>query len=391
MSFTTKHIPSQKIAIIDIWSYKIRVAICKIKNCDIELVWYAEKRQDSRHTKYGEILDLEWVCEDIKIAVDKAQKDAGMTADNIIIGTPFSETYFSGKKINHVRKYPERDMDKKELFEIVEITQKKAINSYMKEIENSVAYKRSDLQLISSQIEKIKIDSRVTKKTIWEKGNSVTLFLSNIFIPKHKAEILSYISSFLGKEIVKIIPGELSLAHLFEDDKEIILIDIWNTHTSIVVKQKWYVQWVRKISIGMDDLIKNIALESEYTKNFIIENIDSDEFGELKEKFLSIFLSSIALVLEDILWDEICPNKFFLLGGWANKFILDAFTGDNLRKYHIKVANNTQIIKTKKTYFGEMYSKSKASIIAMMIASKDIFAYRNSPLWEALKAASKNI
>jgi len=38
-----------------------------------------------------------------------------------------------------------------------------------------------------------------------------------------------------------------------------------------------------------------------------------------------------------------------------------------------------------------MYSKSKASIISMMIASKDIFADRNKPLAQALKQASKDI
>ena len=139
MNFQKTEITSQKLAIIDIWSYKIRVAICKIKNCDIELVGYWEKRQDISNTLSGEIVNLEWVCDDIKIAIEKAEKDAGIKIQDIIIGTPFSEVYFSAKKINYIRSFPERDIDKKELSDIVTTVQNKAIKIYMKDIE-TVSY-----------------------------------------------------------------------------------------------------------------------------------------------------------------------------------------------------------------------------------------------------------
>ncbi len=391
MVFHTKQIKSQKVAIIDIGSYKIRVAICTIKNGDIELIGYAEKRQDNRHTKSWEIIDLEWVCEDIKIAVQKAQEDADMQVEHIIIGTPFSETYFSAKKINHVRAFPERDIDTKELLEIVSTIQNKAIKTYMRDIEKSVAYKRSDLRLISSQIEKIKIDSRPISDLVWKKWSNVTLFLSNIFIPKHKSEILKYIGNYLDKEIIKIIPTEFALAHLFEQDNNIVIIDIWNAHTSIIVKKNGNILWIQKISIWMNDLIKNIANKHDHTNNYIIENIDSEKFIDMQQEFLAIFMSGVSLTLEEILGTKICPHKLFLLWGWANKFLVDAFSWDNLRSHGIKIANNVEIIKTKWTYFGQMYSKSKASIISMMIASKDIFADKNKPLAKALKQASKDI
>jgi len=391
MSFHTKQIQSQKLAIIDIGSYKIRVAICTIKNGDIQLIWYAEKRQDNRHTKSWEIIDLEWVCEDISIAVQKAQEDADMTVEHIIIGTPFSETYFSAKKINYIRSFPERDIDTKELQEIVSTVQNKAIKTFMRDIEKSVAYKRSDLGLISSQISKIKMDSHVISELTWKKWSNVTLFLSNIFIPKHKSEVLKYIANYLDKEIIKIIPTEFALAHLFEQDSDIVIVDIWNAHTSLIVKKAGNVLGIQKISIGMNDLIKNIASKSDHTNNYIIENIDSAQFIDMQQEFLAVFMSAISLTLEEILGTKVCPHKIFLLWGWANQFLIDAFSEDNLRAHNIKIANNVEIIETKETYFGQMYSKSKASIISMMIASKDIFADRNKPLAQALKQASKDI
>ena len=44
MAFTTKKIKSKTVGIIDIWTYKIRVAITKYKNKDLELIGYWEKR-----------------------------------------------------------------------------------------------------------------------------------------------------------------------------------------------------------------------------------------------------------------------------------------------------------------------------------------------------------
>ena len=49
MNFIKKEIKPKLIWIIDIWTYKIRVWICKIIKKDVELIWYWEKRQDEKY------------------------------------------------------------------------------------------------------------------------------------------------------------------------------------------------------------------------------------------------------------------------------------------------------------------------------------------------------
>jgi len=46
MSFISKIIPSKKVLIIDVWTYKVKVAVCEFKNWEINIVNLAEKKQE---------------------------------------------------------------------------------------------------------------------------------------------------------------------------------------------------------------------------------------------------------------------------------------------------------------------------------------------------------
>jgi hypothetical protein len=69
MSFIKKDILSKTIAVVDIWSYKVRVSICNFKNNKLKLIWYWEKRQDSSCFSNWECEDIELLTENIKIAI----------------------------------------------------------------------------------------------------------------------------------------------------------------------------------------------------------------------------------------------------------------------------------------------------------------------------------
>ena len=82
MNFKRNEIPAKYIWIIDIWTYKIRVWICKILNRNVELIWYWEKRQDINDIDLLEIKNLENVCKNINQAIEKAQNDAKIKIDD---------------------------------------------------------------------------------------------------------------------------------------------------------------------------------------------------------------------------------------------------------------------------------------------------------------------
>ena len=71
MNFDVKKIEPKYVWMIDIWTYKIRVGICKVFNRNVELIGYWEKRQDLNDIYLQEIKNIENVCINIKEAVEK--------------------------------------------------------------------------------------------------------------------------------------------------------------------------------------------------------------------------------------------------------------------------------------------------------------------------------
>jgi len=337
MNFIKKEIKPKIIWIIDIWTYKIRVWICKIINRDVELIWYWEKRQDENYIIMQEFQDLEWISENISQALHKAEIDWNIIVDDIIINLPTPHLFFEFSKINHIRENSEIKVDDKELYEIMTIIEWLALKKHYKNIKNNSGYKKNDLRLLISNITNVLLDEKKSKKIIGTTPKEINISLLNIFIPESKYEIIRYLSKSIWKNIVNIIPSEFAITWLFKKTNDIVIIDLWNSHTSIIVKKNWSILWAKKLSFWINDLIKQIRQNYNLTKNDIIEKIDQDIFIPEKIVFLEIFKDILTITLEEILWKEICPNDFFMAWWWSNKFIKNYLQSIDLNSSWLKI------------------------------------------------------
>jgi len=337
MNFIKKEIKPKIIWIIDIWTYKIRVWICKIINRDVELIWYWEKRQDENYIIMQELQDLEWISENISQALHKAEDDWNIIVDDIIINLPTPHLFFEFSKINHIRENSEIKVDDEELYEIMAIIEWLALKKHYKNIKNNSGYKKNDLRLLISNITNVLLDGKKSKKIIGTTPKEVNISLLNIFIPESKYEIIRYLSKSIWKNIINIIPSEFAITWLFKKTNDIVIIDLWNSHTSIIVKKDWNILWAKKLSFWINDLIKQIRQNYNLTKNDIIEKIDQDIFIPEKVVFLEIFKDILSITLEEILWKEICPNDFFMAWWWSNKFIKNYLQSIDLNSSWLKI------------------------------------------------------
>ena len=337
MNFIKKEIEPKIIWIIDIWTYKIRVWICKILNRDVELVWYGEKRQDESYVTMQEMQNLEWVSENIAEAIKKAEIDWDVKVENIIINLPTPNLFFEFSKVNHLREGIDKNIDDEELYEILNIIETLALKKHYKNIKSNSWYKKNDLKLLISNVSDIFIDNQVTKKLVWTNPNEVNISLLNIFIPESRYETVKYIEKALKKNIINMIPSEFAITWLFKNTKDVVIIDLWNTHTSIIVKKDGHVEWAKKLSFWINDLIKTIRKNYNLTKNDIIESIDLNRFWSEKIDFLNIFKDILTITLEEILKKKVCPNNFFMIGWWANKFVKHYLSHSNFNDSSLKM------------------------------------------------------
>ena len=394
MNFVKKEIKPKIIWIIDIWTYKIRVWICKIINRDVELIWYWEKRQDENYIIMQEFQDLEWISENIVQALEKAENDWNIKVDDVIINLPTENLFFEFSKINHIRQKTDSAVNDKELYQIMNEIEVLALKKHYKNIKNNSGYKKNDIKLLISNISNIKLDNLESKKIIWTNPKEINISLLNIFITESKYEIVRFLSKSIWKNIINIIPSEFAITWLFKKTKDVVIIDLWNSHTSIIVKKEWHILWAKKLSFWINDLIKHIRQNYNLTKNDIIQTIDLDRFVPEKIAFLEIFIDILSITLEEILGKEICPNNFFMAWWWSNKFIKNYLQNTDLNSSWLKIVWKISYISPSIDFIDDKITnnpewidaaKSNINIFAMIKTTLDFIKKDKNKIEKTLK------
>jgi len=365
MAFIKKKINIWNIWIIDIWTHKIKVGIYSIIWNESELLWYWEKRQDSDYSYLGEYLDIEWICSNISDAILKAEKQSKVKINNIIINYPFEEIFFCYKKINHNRKNNTDVILTNEYNSILKKVDDFSIRSNLKDISCKSSYLIDDLKQIIHNISDIQVDGFSKLEIVGSLWSNINFSVLNIFIPISKYNLLHYIWNVLNKKILKIVPLEFSLVKFLSDKKDLIIIDIWNSHISIIIKKWGNLIGVSKIPLWIDDLIGNIQESTGNTKIDIINSIDLDIFIEEKKEFLWILEDCLVVWLRDIINEDICPSSFFITWWGWNNFIKEYFKSINLNNKGLKIIGDISILDLEKGYTSPWNKNITTNILSL--------------------------
>ncbi len=362
MAFTTQKIEPSYIGIVDIWTYKIRVGICKIFNRDVELIGYGEKRQDTDDIRLQEIHNLNNVCENIKIAIEKAEIDAKRKIRDIMINIPTSNLFFESSSYTFHRENQTESLWYKETHNILKHIEKNIFRTQYKKIKNETGYTRNDLKLIISHLASIKLDGKTTKKIIGRNPKDISLSTLNIFMSEGNYNRKDYIAKYTDKNIKNIIPSEFALIGLFSERKNVVMVDIGNTHTSIIVKIWGNIIGAKKLAIGIYDLIKEIRKNHNLTKAEIIRKIDEDVFTKEKTEFLNFFEDILIITLWDIVRFDVCPHDFFMIGGGANNFIKQHLKKIDFKKYDLKIIKPIEYVSPRIDFIDDKITENPAWI-----------------------------
>lgn len=398
--FITKKISSEYIWIVDLWTYKIRVWICKYNLNSIYLLWFTERRQSIEKISGDEIVNLEHLCENIHLTIKKAEQEAKVKIDNIVLNPSFSDIFFINKKLSYIRKNKEKIINETEIDNIITNLEEIWIKEAWNIIKDRYLYNLSDLDIITTNISSIKIDNTKKSWLLWETWKIINLNLLNIFIPKSSSEIIAYIGSYLDKKIIKILSEDFSIAKIWEQTKDIVIINIWNLSSFITIRdEEWNIIWSNKIWIWLNDLIKKISINTNLSDKQIIKNLDNNNyFQKEKEEFLEIYFFILLEIIKEIVQDNICPNNFFIVWWWGNNnFFKDYFKKIDFSKHSIKINPNIKFLipDVKKIWkienVEEILNKSNLNIISMILTYFNIKNNKIDIIEKSLEKAVKKI
>jgi len=393
--FKVKKIKNNKIiAIINVGSYKVRVAICSFSFSGIKILWYWEKRQSRLDIINNEINNLSGVYETIKEALEKAELEVDEKVEEIVINPFFTTSYFYTKNILYKNKTNETELKIEDVSKIISFVEKNSLDSIFVDIERKYWYSKDELEIILSNILEINIDWEKKDSLLWEKAEDIKIKILNTLISKYNYELLENIAVFLEKKIYKIIPEEYSITKLANKDCREVFLDIWNSSTSISITNKdWTLFWALRIDIWIWDLLKTITKKYNKSRVEVIKKLTRDDlFKKEKQDFLVIFSDILIEWLKELLQWQICPSDFILVGGWAyNKFIEDFLRQKDFNSMWVKILKNinfktVSIEQIKKIWeIEKILNISNINIVSQIIATNNILLSSNNLTQKILK------
>lgn len=397
MSFIKQIISWKKVIIVDIWTYKIKIALCEYKNSWVQILDFAEKKQETKDILLWEIADIEWVSYTIKNLIQKINQKNNFSVKDIVVNIPTSTLISISKNIKYQREKKDSKICLNELDDIIWKIEYQSLVEARKEINQKTWYLDVDMKLITSSIVSIIIDNFKVSNPIWFSWKEINISTMNIFIPYSRYKIIKSIWENIWKNILSIIPHDFSIPKIFETtdykDDDIIFIDIWNSKTTVIIQKKWTIIWNTRLEIWLHDLIKNIKNSTTDTTVEIINNIWKEDFYiNEKKDFLNVWESWFIVWIKEIINSSLVPYKIYISWWWDNLFLREHIKDINLNKYslhsikpfhfiELDFKNDLNIISNN----DDIFCKTNIALLSMIISTKEIINIKNNPILSILK------
>jgi cell division protein FtsA len=281
---------------------------------------------------HGGIIDLDNVLENVEEAVREAEKMAGVTTEQMVVGIAGEYVRGATTTVEYTREAPQQKITMSELKNIVHKMQWKAFEDVRKQLAWETGYPELDIKLVHAAIVDVRIDGYKISNPLGFKGKNVSLSIFNAFAPLVHYETMRSIARGLDKELLAVLvePYAVSRCLGFEDgsDFSAIFVDIGGGTTDVALVQNGGIVGTRMYTVGGRVFTKRIArhmnllfkdaekLKLRYANNQVDPETKAKIDAFLKHD-IEVWTAGLALALEDFPHVEVLPSKILLCGGGA--------------------------------------------------------------------------
>jgi len=389
MKFTHKTIPTHRVLLIDIGSYKIKTALCEYKNSHVHFLAYAEKKQEMFHIKNGEIKNISGVFGTLQKTLEKIEPLLHLPYE-ISINIPTPTLIASTADFFRVRPVAETPVDLREVGELIDITQQEALRESAAQIYEQTGYLDIHTKVVTSSLIDLKIDEKNIKNPLGKTGKRISLRVLNLFMPASVYDQIGHFEKMLGRHILSFIPMEYCLPKLLstrkQSSQDSIFLDIGNAKTSVVVQKAGHIVGMSTFPIGIEDLTKSIQKDGTQSRVAIISQLsDPTTFVEHKKRFFQVWEAGFLLALKDILPSNLVPYQIMITGGGG--FLREYIQKIDLRSYMMHALKPFEFLEIDLAtdlpqVIGDehIFSDAQESMIAMSLATGEILSATANPL-----------
>lgn len=328
---------------VDLWSYRVRAGLFRIKNNEVVLEGAAYIRQKRNSMIDGSVADMQMVSEAIEKAIHEACRDVENIPDDIILCFTPTTCIHDIASSQYIREDSEEALSMAELDQMVEKIEYSSLLRVKAKAKSEYGIIHDDIRLISSTLTSVTVDGKMVIHPIWQTGAHVKISVLNIYALSSEYNILRSIVSSLKKKTISIVPTPLLFSKILENsshkNEENICIEIGQSHTTIIAEKKGEVLFFDTIPIGTKMLLDMLQYEYPHFSLTEIEGLLSrigpkeEERRKREEKardFFHYIIDLTASILARQPW-SIQTNSVFVTWGvfetsWAEKIFHEVMT-----------------------------------------------------------------
>lgn len=377
---------------VDIWSFKIKVLLCRIEWQELKIIWSSSFRQSKKDMISWEITDIWSVSKALQKAISKACQHADSIPNDCILLLNTSEFVYDTTWINYIRKNKDTPISMKEIDDMIEDVELRSLDKAKMKSETRIWIGESEMQLITTSITWVYVDGQRISNPISFTWKNVKFNLINVFCPSSRYNIIKNILRDLWKNLISVVPTPIALPKLVEwtpyDFDSNVFVDIWYNKTTVVLQSNSEIIWFNVLNFWyaiLEDELR-MALDKSYLD---IENILSDfddnyeQYKEIIDWYLDFLFDWIAVAIRDI------EKTFFI----KNLFLSWAWVSEHMKKVISESLEKNSIwkhIHVMDKYANDEWSKQSLwnamiPVLAAAKAWKELMSIKKDPLVRVLR------
>lgn len=315
---------------VDIGTDFVKAFIFELGEGEVSLLGYGKHPQGLADMKAGVISNISAVEENIEMAINEAGLTSEIKPQEVIFGVSGEMCKGLTTTVRMTRKDKEEPLNEKELKEIEKKVQDAAFIESTKEVAETTGNPDLEIELITSRINKFKVDGYEVTNPLDFKGKTLEISIFTAYCPKlHLANILKMAKN-LNLRIITISPLFYSFVQTlsFGEPTEFnaLILDIGGETTDIAVVFGGGIISTKTLPVGGRLFTRALAekfdlsfSQAEVLKlNYIRAEVEMDKIGKIKEALapvLKLWLSGLQLSLGEFTGIKTFPTKIILGGG----------------------------------------------------------------------------
>ncbi|HNT29366.1 MAG TPA: cell division FtsA domain-containing protein [bacterium] len=287
-------------------------------------------RQRLQDMQSGTVTDIQGVVENCQEAIEQAMEQAGVEADQVIIGIAGELVKGATTIVEYERPKADEKLSMKELEDIVQKVQWKASEDVRRILAQETGYQEIEVKLVNAAVVDVQIDGYKINNPIGFQGRKVSIGIYNSFAPLVHLGALQTIAEELDLDLLGIATEPYAVAVSVGNDEagefSAIFIDVGGGTSDVALVRNGGVAGTKMFALGGRAFTKRIAshlnigfdkaeqMKLDYS-NQQLDSATAQLIRNILEPDAQVWLSGIELILDELAQSEHLPPRILLCGG----------------------------------------------------------------------------